>query len=75
VNTATKITELPALTATIQAIEKDNFSMPPEHQQKAAQLFTYKDQESGESLFLRKLVLGIPAQASRKNLSLKVLET
>jgi hypothetical protein len=39
------------LISTIQAIEKDNFSMPPEHQQKAAQLFTYKDQENCKRVY------------------------
>ena len=39
------------LISTIQRIEKSNFSMPPEHQQKAAQHFAYKDKNNCKRVY------------------------
>jgi hypothetical protein len=39
-------TTLDKLISTIQMIEKEHFSMPPDHQQRAAQHFAYKDKNN-----------------------------
>lgn len=45
------VTTLDKLISTIQMIEKEHFSMPPEQQQKAAQHFAYKDKNNCKRVY------------------------
>jgi pyruvate, water dikinase len=56
-------------TVAVDPEQAARFSLQDEEVEKLAKLAVIIERHSGESLFLRKLVLGIPAQASGKNLT------